>query len=625
MGMLARLGVVLGLDSGEFKQGLESADASLSKFTAKIPQFGAVAAAAFTAATYSAIKFADEIADAAKASDVAVSSVLALSKGLEQNGGNAADAGKMLAAFSAQIDEAAQGSLTAQKAFERIGVTLNDLAKLDTEGLFDKTVKGIAAIPDPAARAALAMSMFGKAAKGVDFVELAQGSDEAKKKMMEYAAAVEQAGELNDKLQAASGKLSLEFTNAVIPTLVKVFDALSNDTKAMHSFTEAVKTGVKFVAEIFYNMYTVVMMVGAAVQFVASAIKNLFSGQFDVIKKDFDVLTERVKELWNNAKAFHMEMKKPDETEPKGVKKFVGRQVTEAKNPEADKLKRMEEAIKMAQKLSVEYERQSNFDLLQLRRRAELNGLTEKQREIAQAILEMREQREGKLQDIESKRVDAIIKGEIKLAEELQRQKDIIAERSDFFIAETERVIKAIQTEQNSFEFGWNKAFAQFAEDLENNTKRGEELFSTLTNSMTSAIDKFVQTGKFSFADFTKSIIRDLIAIQMKAQVLSMFKMGMGSMGFSLPAKADGGYVAANEPYMVGERGPEMFIPQGAGTIIPNNRMQSGGGGSKTVNNFTINAIDTKSFEQRLFGSSNAIWAANQYANKSLAAAGGRS
>jgi hypothetical protein len=111
----------------------------------------------------------------------------------------------------------------------------------------------------------------------------------------------------------------------------------------------------------------------------------------------------------------------------------------------------------------------------------------------------------------------------------------------------------------------------------------------------------------------------------MKAQVLSMFKIGMGAMGFSLPAKADGGYVAANEPYMVGERGPEMFIPQGSGTIIPNNRMQSGGGGSKTVNNFTINAIDTKSFEDRLYNSSTAVWAANQYANKSLAAVGGRS
>ena len=43
MGMLARLGVVLGLDSAEFKQGIEGADRTLTNFTAKIPAMGAVA------------------------------------------------------------------------------------------------------------------------------------------------------------------------------------------------------------------------------------------------------------------------------------------------------------------------------------------------------------------------------------------------------------------------------------------------------------------------------------------------------------------------------------------------------------------------------------------------------
>jgi hypothetical protein len=47
-------------------------------------------------------------------------------------------------------------------------------------------------------------------------------------------------------------------------------------------------------------------------------------------------------------------------------------------------------------------------------------------------------------------------------------------------------------------------------------------------------------------------------------------------------------------------------------------------GGSTNVTNNYINAIDTKSFEDRLLGSSNAIWAANQYANKTLATSRGR-
>jgi hypothetical protein len=48
------------------------------------------------------------------------------------------------------------------------------------------------------------------------------------------------------------------------------------------------------------------------------------------------------------------------------------------------------------------------------------------------------------------------------------------------------------------------------------------------------------------------------------------------------------------------------------------------GGGTTNVTNNYISAIDTKSFEDRLLGSSNTIWAANSYANKSLAVSRGR-
>ena len=74
---------------------------------------------------------------------------------------------------------------------------------------------------------------------------------------------------------------------------------------------------------------------------------------------------------------------------------------------------------------------------------------------------------------------------------------------------------------------------------------------------------------------------------------------------------------------IVGERGPELFVPRTAGTIIPNSAMGMMGNTTNVTNNY-INAIDTKSFEDRLFGSSRAIWAANNYANKSLAVGTGR-
>jgi hypothetical protein len=67
---------------------------------------------------------------------------------------------------------------------------------------------------------------------------------------------------------------------------------------------------------------------------------------------------------------------------------------------------------------------------------------------------------------------------------------------------------------------------------------------------------------------------------------------GFGSStGNYLPgiARARGGSVAKNSPYMVGEQGPELFIPGGSGTIIPNRNLSSGGGGG----NFNI-SVDAR-------------------------------
>jgi selenophosphate synthase len=76
---------------------------------------------------------------------------------------------------------------------------------------------------------------------------------------------------------------------------------------------------------------------------------------------------------------------------------------------------------------------------------------------------------------------------------------------------------------------------------------------------------------------------------------------------------------------MVGERGPELFVPRTSGMVVPNNNLADvTGGGGQTINNYNISAIDVKSFEERILGSSRAVWAANAYAGKSLAVAQGR-
>ena len=176
----------------------------------------------------------------------------------------------------------------------------------------------------------------------------------------------------------------------------------------------------------------------------------------------------------------------------------------------------------------------------------------------------------------------------------------------------------------------------KFNVELQDTMKKTSEVFDSVWSNMGSAIDNFVKTGKLSMKDFARSVIQDLIAIQMKAQAVAILRMmfGLGSaygsvLGSSVPFStpvgefASGGEPPVGMPSLVGEKGPELFIPHTAGTIIPNNQLGSMGSTTNVTNNY-INAIDTKSFEDRLLGSSNAIWAANQYAGKSLAVNRGR-
>jgi len=56
--------------------------------------------------------------------------------------------------------------------------------------------------------------------------------------------------------------------------------------------------------------------------------------------------------------------------------------------------------------------------------------------------------------------------------------------------------------------------------------------------------------------------------------------------------RAAGGAVSSNKSYVVGERGPELFLPNTNGMIVPNNRL---GGSSGNVYNITVNgAIDSE-------------------------------
>jgi hypothetical protein len=296
---VGRLGVVLGLDTAEFTAGLQKAQASVSSFVSTaLPRMATAGALAFSAMTYKALQFADAMQDTAKANDMAIESILALSSSLQMAGGRGEDAGKVLSKFNATIDEAAQGSKSAQEAFSRVGVTLSDLRNLSGEDLFNKAVKGIGEINDVTQRAGLSVTLFGRAIKGVDMKELADGLAKGNEEYKKYAEAIQIAGELNDKLEAKTKKTLIMFTNAFIPTMDKVFESMNKTGSAFETMmnfgSEAfigLVYGVRILVTAFQTLNASVNLVGLTLGDIASGKLTTFMDRL----KEYDAYVAKLR------------------------------------------------------------------------------------------------------------------------------------------------------------------------------------------------------------------------------------------------------------------------------------------------------------------------------------------
>ncbi len=104
----------------------------------------------------------------------------------------------------------------------------------------------------------------------------------------------------------------------------------------------------------------------------------------------------------------------------------------------------------------------------------------------------------------------------------------------------------------------------------------GDTITSGIHDAIMGAID-----GTKTLGEVASGILKD-ISSQLLKFALGSFGGGgiLGAIGGMF--RADGGPVSAGKPYIVGERGPELFTPSRSGTIIPNNAM--GGSTSIVVN-----------------------------------------
>ena len=162
------------------------------------------------------------------------------------------------------------------------------------------------------------------------------------------------------------------------------------------------------------------------------------------------------------------------------------------------------------------------------------------------------------------------------------------------------------------------QAFEDFRDNALDTGKNMADTFGTFTSGMEDAFVQFAQTGKLSFKSLANSIIADLIRIAVRRAIVAAIGGPLGSLfGF-----ANGGPVMGGTPIVVGERGPELFVPQSAGKVINNSTLKGSGQntgnvGVQTTVNYNIQAVDASSFRSLVAKDPSFIYAVTEQGRRS--------
>ena len=202
--------------------------------------------------------------------------------------------------------------------------------------------------------------------------------------------------------------------------------------------------------------------------------------------------------------------------------------------------------------------------------------------------------------------------------------------------------VKEITGVYANFQKGFTDAFSTQKDMFKEIQDIGASTFEGLKKSLTD----FVMTGKLSFQDLSTFIVRKTVEMLIGQAIQNAFEKGMAmfkadaikkamismyegamktfaSIPFPFNVVAVGGALAfgagiinrirgfekggrppVGQPSIVGERGAELFVPDQAGTIVPNDKL---GMGKQVTVNFNISTVDARGFNELLVNSRGTI------------------
>jgi len=169
-----------------------------------------------------------------------------------------------------------------------------------------------------------------------------------------------------------------------------------------------------------------------------------------------------------------------------------------------------------------------------------------------------------KIKNDEQKRtVDELKEKQKFLTEELKKQPGILDDMND--------KTKSLHSEVDKVTEAFKELSVTIGEDIKEGIKGLIKGTSTLSDLLNNVADKFLDVA------LNQALFGDILG--------SKGKPGGGILGFLTGGLlAEGGRAAGGKSFIVGEKGPELFVPRSTGTVIPNNKLGGGGNTSVVVN-----------------------------------------
>lgn len=268
---------------------------------------------------------------------------------------------------------------------------------------------------------------------------------------------------------------------------------------------------------------------------------------------------------------------------------------------------------------------QSFLDVTNKARDLEVSGMGQggKSRDLAAALNQIEQTYDQKRQDLERDNRNGKFAGR---QADYERELALIQEFQKKSIDSYKEYYAQIELRQQSFTLGASEAARNYFDESQNVFKQTEEAVSSAFAGMEEALVNFVKTGKLDFKSLVDSIISDIARIVIKQQItgplaglLSSALGGLGGAGgggFGTGAAfgnqdfggffAAGGSPPVGKVSIVGERGPELFVPNTAGRIVPNHELASGAGGGTTNNYFTVGDVASMAEVKKVVAASQA-------------------